>query len=62
MQSVKNVQQTRGLNQLLITLAPLLQWPIDTAPGKINWCQIWPGNTQGLRFSQLALCIQWLSR
>jgi len=25
--------------------------------GKINWCQTWLGNTQGVRFSQLALCI-----
>ena len=41
-----------------------IEWPtcIDTAPGKINWCQIWPANTQGARNSQLALCIQWLSR
>ena len=32
-------------------------------PRKVNWCQIWPANTQGSRFSQLALCIQqWLSR
>ena len=54
------------LNQLLITHAPdylscayrVTYWP----PGQINWCQIWPGNTQGSRFSQLALCIQWLSR
>jgi len=27
-------------------------------PGKINWCQTWPGNTRGARFSQFALCIQ----
>ena len=25
--------------------------------GKINWCQTWLGNTQGVRFSQLAMCI-----
>ena len=25
--------------------------------GEINWCQTWLGNTQGVRFSQLALCI-----
>ena len=25
--------------------------------GKIDWCQTWLGNTQGVRFSQLALCI-----
>ena len=33
---------------------------IDTLtppPGKINWDQTWPGNTQGARISQLALCI-----
>jgi len=23
---------------------------------EINWCQTWLGNTQGVRFSQLALC------
>jgi len=30
-------------------------------PKKVYWYQIWPGNTQGSRFLQLALCIQWLS-
>ena len=25
--------------------------------GEINWCQTWLGNTQGVRFSQLASCI-----
>ena len=38
-----------------------IECPIDT-PGQVNWCQIWPGNTQGSRCSQLALCIQWLFR
>ena len=32
---------------------------MDNNPGKINWCQTWPGNTQRERFSQFALCIQW---
>ena len=31
---------------------------MDTTPGKINWCQTWPGNTQRARFPQFALCIQ----
>ena len=31
---------------------------IDTASGKINWCQTWPGNIQGARFSPFALCIE----
>ena len=38
---------------------PLHLIDIDTASGKINWCQTWPGNIQGARFSQFALCIQW---
>ena len=35
-----------------------IEWPIDNTPGKINWCQTWPGSTQGAQFSQCALCIQ----
>ena len=31
--------------------------PLTLPQGKINWCQTWLGNTQGVRFSQLALCI-----
>ena len=38
-----------------------IKWPIDTAPRKVNWCQIWPGNTQGSRFSQLAFFMNWMT-
>jgi len=38
-----------------------IERPVDTAPGKINWCQIWLGNTQGVRILQLAWCIPRLS-
>ena len=31
--------------------------PLTLPQGKINWCQTWLGITQGVRFSQLALCI-----
>ena len=34
-----------------------IEWPVHTTSGKVNWCQIWLGNTQRVRFSQLALCI-----
>ena len=34
-----------------------IEWPVDTASREINWCQTWLGNTQGVRFSQLAFCI-----
>jgi len=51
------------------THAPLLRKPcissdLLTPPKErlTNWCQMWQANTQGSRFSQLALCIQWLSR
>ena len=63
------MQQTRVLNQFvifytcsLITYALHIELLIDTAPEKINWCQICRGNTQGARFSQLALCIQCFLR
>ena len=51
------------LNRLLITHDHrlrkhcILSDPLTTPRGKINWCQTWLGNTQGVRFSQLALCI-----
>jgi len=51
------------LNRLLVTHDhPLLKHcilsdPLTLPQGKINWCQTWLGNTQGVRFSQLALCI-----
>ena len=51
------------LNRLSITHDPGLRKhcissDLLTLPqGKINWCQTWLGNTQGVRFSQLALCI-----
>jgi len=35
--------------------------PLTPPRGKINWCQTWLGNTQGVRFSHLALCILRLS-
>ena len=35
----------------------LLSDPLTPPRGKINWCQTWLGITQGVRFSQLALCI-----
>ena len=50
------------LNHLLITHDhPLHKHCISSDPftlpqGQINWCQTWLGNTQGVRFSQLALC------
>mgnify|MGYP000110810901 FL=1 len=51
------------------THAPLLRKPcissdLLTPPKErlTNCCQMWQANTQGSRFSQLALCIQWLSR
>jgi len=31
--------------------------PLTPPRVKINWCQTWLGNTQGVWFSQLALCI-----
>jgi len=50
----------RLLNRLLITHDHRLyiEWPIDTASGKINWCQTWLGNTQGVRFSQLTFILE----
>ena len=51
------------LNRLLITHDhPLRKHYISSDPltsprGEINWCQTWLGNTQGVRFSQFALCI-----
>ena len=30
---------------------------VDTAPGKINWCQTWLGITLCVRSSQIALCL-----
>ena len=33
-----------------------IKWPVDTTPGKINWCQTRLGNTQGVGISQFALC------
>jgi len=35
----------------------ILSDPLTPPGGKIDWCQTWLGNTQGVRFSQLALCI-----
>ena len=32
---------------------------IDSASGMIYWWQTWEANTQGARFSQFALCLQW---
>jgi len=66
MQSVKNATNTWAQSTFNYTCSPITQalyieCPIDN-PGQINWCQIWPRNTQGSRFSQLALCIQWLLR
>jgi len=51
------------LNRLLITHDHRLRKhcissdPLTPPQGRINWCQTWLGNTQGVRFSQLALCI-----
>ena len=48
------------LNHLLITLdLQLCKHCISSDPltSKINGCQTWLGNTTGVRFSQLALCI-----
>ena len=51
------------LNRLSITHDPGLRKhcissdPLTPTRGEINWCQTWLGNTQGVRFSQLALCI-----
>ena len=53
------------LNHLLITHGPQLRKSyissdLLTPPkGRLKfWCQTWPGNTQGVRFSKFALCIQ----
>ena len=51
------------LNRLSITHDPRLRKhyissdPLTPPRGKTNWCQTWLGNTQGVRFSQLALYI-----
>ena len=51
------------LNRLSITHDPrlrkhcILSDRLTLPQGKINWCQTWLGNTQGVRFSQFALCI-----
>ena len=50
------------LNLLSITHDPRLRKhcissdPLTSPRGEINWCQTWLGNTQGVRFSQLAWC------
>jgi len=43
MQQTRVVQSSFNYTCSPITLALYIEWPVDTAPAKINWCQILPG-------------------